>query len=112
MCTLASPIGTAAAHQAGPAVTLSFLMGGFVSGIAALSYAEMASMIPIAGSAYTYAYASIGELAAWIIGWDLILEYLIGAATVSVGWSSYMIAFLRDAFSWNPPEKWIKTPIS
>ncbi|KAF9355286.1 hypothetical protein BGX34_010560, partial [Mortierella sp. NVP85] len=71
----------------------------------------MASMIPIAGSAYTYAYASIGELAAWIIGWDLILEYLVGAATVSVGWSSYMIAFLRDAFSWDLPAKWTRTPI-
>ncbi|KAF9963223.1 hypothetical protein BGZ65_005063, partial [Modicella reniformis] len=104
-------MGTAAATQAGPSVTVSFLMGGFVSGIAALSYAEMASMIPIAGSAYTYAYASIGELAAWIIGWDLILEYLIGAATVSVGWSSYMVAFLKDAFNCNISSKWTRTPI-
>ncbi|KAF8922845.1 hypothetical protein BGZ58_003714 [Dissophora ornata] len=71
----------------------------------------MASMIPIAGSAYTYAYASIGELAAWIIGWDLILEYLIGAATVSVGWSAYMVAFLRDAFNWNVSKSWTNTPI-
>ncbi|KAG0325248.1 hypothetical protein BGZ99_000903 [Dissophora globulifera] len=105
-------MGTAAATQAGPSVTVSFLLGGFVSGIAALSYAEMASMIPIAGSAYTYAYASIGELAAWIIGWDLILEYLIGAATVSVGWSSYMIAFLHDAFNWDVSPKWTNTPIN
>ncbi|KAG0208251.1 hypothetical protein BGX28_000716 [Mortierella sp. GBA30] len=104
-------MGSAAATQAGPSVTISFLIGGFVSGIAALSYAEMASMIPIAGSAYTYAYASIGELAAWIIGWDLILEYLIGAATVSVGWSSYMTAFLKDAFGAEIPTKWSHAPI-
>ncbi|KAI7819776.1 amino acid permease-domain-containing protein [Gamsiella multidivaricata] len=105
-------MGSAAATQAGPSVTLSLLLGGFVSGIAALSYAEMASMIPIAGSAYTYAYASIGELAAWIIGWDLVLEYLVGAATVSVGWSSYMIAFLKDAFNWDISPKWTNTPIA
>ncbi|KAF9576554.1 hypothetical protein EC968_008032 [Mortierella alpina] len=104
-------MGSAAATQAGPSVTVSFLLGGFVSGIAALSYAEMASMIPIAGSAYTYAYASIGELAAWIIGWDLILEYLIGAATVSVGWSSYMRAFLKDAFNVEIPLQWSHAPI-
>ncbi|KAF9173102.1 hypothetical protein BGX21_010101 [Mortierella sp. AD011] len=71
----------------------------------------MASMIPIAGSAYTYAYASLGELAAWIIGWDLILEYLIGAATVSVGWSSYMIVFLNDAFGWKVSSKWTNAPV-
>ncbi|KAF9109408.1 hypothetical protein BGX27_007645 [Mortierella sp. AM989] len=104
-------LGTAAADQAGPSVTVSFLIGGFVSGIAALSYAEMASMIPIAGSAYTYAYASLGELAAWIIGWDLILEYLVGAATVSVGWSSYMVVFLKDAFNLELSQKWTRTPI-
>jgi APA family basic amino acid/polyamine antiporter len=87
------------------------LLGGFVSGIAALSYAEMASMIPIAGSAYTYAYASIGELAAWIIGWDLILEYMVGAATVSVGWSAYIVVFLQDAFHVTIPKTWTKAPI-
>lgn len=108
---LSSIIGTAASTQAGPSVTVSFILGGFVSGIAALSYAEMASMIPIAGSAYTYAYASIGELAAWIIGWDLILEYLVGAATVSVGWSSYMVAFFSDAFNVDLGTKWTNTPI-
>jgi len=68
-------------------------------------------MIPIAGSAYTYAYASIGELAAWIIGWDLILEYLIGAATVSVGWSSYMVVFFKDAFNVDIPETWTRAPV-
>ncbi|KAF8941746.1 Cationic amino acid transporter-1 [Haplosporangium gracile] len=104
-------MGTAAATQAGPSVTVSFMLGGFVSGIAALSYAEMASMIPIAGSAYTYAYASIGELAAWIIGWDLILEYMVGAATVSVGWSAYLVVFFQDAFNVDIPQKWIKAPI-
>ncbi|KAG0277892.1 hypothetical protein BGZ95_005124 [Linnemannia exigua] len=104
-------MGKAAAEQAGPSVTISFLLGGFVSGIAALSYSEMASMIPIAGSAYTYAYASIGELAAWIIGWDLILEYMVGAATVSVGWSAYMVVFLQDAFNVTVPEKWCKAPV-
>ncbi|KAG0360421.1 hypothetical protein BG005_010789 [Podila minutissima] len=105
-------MGTAAAKQSGPSVTVSFLLGGFVSGIAALSYSEMASMIPIAGSAYTYAYASIGELAAWIIGWDLILEYLVGAATVSVGWSSYMTAFMKDAFNLTLEPKWTNAPVS
>ncbi|KAF9331927.1 hypothetical protein BG006_005215 [Podila minutissima] len=69
-------------------------------------------MIPIAGSAYTYAYASIGELAAWIIGWDLILEYLVGAATVSVGWSSYMTAFMKDAFNLTLEPKWTNAPVS
>ncbi|KAF9319687.1 hypothetical protein BG003_008487 [Podila horticola] len=69
-------------------------------------------MIPIAGSAYTYAYASIGELAAWIIGWDLILEYLVGAATVSVGWSSYMTAFMKDAFHVNLSPKWTNAPVT
>ncbi|KAF9906319.1 Cationic amino acid transporter-1 [Linnemannia zychae] len=104
-------MGRAAAEQAGPSVTISFMLGGFVSGIAALSYAEMASMIPIAGSAYTYAYASIGELAAWIIGWDLILEYMVGAATVSVGWSAYLVVFFQDAFNVTIPNRWCSAPI-
>ncbi|KAF9572849.1 Cationic amino acid transporter-1 [Mortierella alpina] len=104
-------LGNAAASQAGPAVTVSFVLGGIVAGIAALSYAEMASMIPIAGSAYTYAYATLGELAAWIIGWDLILEYMIGAATVSVGWSAYFVAFMKDGFNVDMSSKWTKTPI-
>src|SRR3954470_6378668 len=88
--------GHAAAANAGPAVALSFVIAGIASAFAGLCYAEMASMIPIAGSAYTYAYATMGELIAWIIGWDLILEYMVGAATVSVGWSGYVIAFLHD----------------
>src|SRR2546430_1570846 len=77
--------GEVAATKAGPAVVLSFILSGIAASFAALSYSELASMIPVAGSAYTYAYATMGELVAWIIGWDLILEYLVGAATVAVG---------------------------
>lgn len=82
--------GTAAANQAGPAITLSYLAAGLACAFAALCYAEFASMIPIAGSAYTYAYATLGELVAWMIGWDLILEYAVGSLTVAIGWSGYM----------------------
>src|SRR5512139_2517510 len=81
--------GTAAAQHAGPAIVLSFVLAGVGCLFAGLCYAEFASMIPIAGSAYTYAYATLGELLAWVIGWDLILEYLFAAATVAVGWSGY-----------------------
>jgi len=88
--------GQAAAQYAGPAITLSFVLAGFACGFAGLCYAEMASMIPVAGSAYTYSYATMGEFLAWIIGWDLILEYSLGAATVAVGWSGYVVSFLRD----------------
>jgi APA family basic amino acid/polyamine antiporter len=88
--------GNAAAQYAGPAIVLSFIVSGIGCAFAGLCYAEMASMIPIAGSAYTYSYATMGELLAWIIGWDLILEYSFGAATVAVGWSGYMVSFLRD----------------
>jgi APA family basic amino acid/polyamine antiporter len=81
--------GTAAANQAGPAIMLSYLAAGLACAFAALCYAEFASMIPIAGSAYTYAYATLGEIFAWMIGWDLILEYAVGSMTVAVGWSGY-----------------------
>jgi len=81
--------GTAAANQAGPAIMVSYLAAALACGFAALCYAEFASMIPIAGSAYTYAYATLGELVAWMIGWDLILEYAVGSMTVAVGWSGY-----------------------
>jgi APA family basic amino acid/polyamine antiporter len=87
--------GSAAAQYAGPGVVFSFIIAGFGCLFAGLCYAEFAAMIPIAGSAYTYAYATMGELMAWIIGWDLILEYLFGAATVAVGWSGYFVAFLN-----------------
>jgi basic amino acid/polyamine antiporter, APA family len=87
--------GTAAATHAGPAVVYSFILAGAGCLFAGLCYAEFASMIPIAGSAYTYGYATLGEFVAWIIGWDLVLEYLFGAATVAVGWSGYFGAFLQ-----------------
>jgi basic amino acid/polyamine antiporter, APA family len=88
--------GQAAAQFAGPAILLSFVMAGIACALAGLCYSEFASMIPIAGSAYTYSYATLGELVAWIIGWDLILEYAFGAATVAVGWSGHLRAFCRD----------------
>src|SRR5262245_17384352 len=96
--------GQAAAAYAGPAILLSFVISGIGCAFAGLCYAEMASMIPIAGSAYTYSYATMGELLAWIIGWDLILEYSFGAAAVSVGWSGYVVSFLRDLGIIIPPE--------
>jgi len=88
--------GTAAALHAGPAVALSFIISAFGCLLAGLCYAEFASMIPVSGSAYTYGYATMGEFVAWIIGWDLILEYLFGSATVAVGWSGYVTSFFAD----------------
>jgi basic amino acid/polyamine antiporter, APA family len=88
--------GHAAAANAGPAISLSFVFGAFACAFAGLCYAEMASTVPIAGSAYTYAYSTMGELIAWIIGWDLILEYALGATTVAIGWSGYVVSFLKD----------------
>ena len=87
--------GHAAAENAGPAIALSFILGGIVCAFAGLCYAEMASTVPIAGSAYTYAYATMGEFIAWLIGWDLILEYAVGATTVAIGWSGYVTSFLH-----------------
>ena len=88
--------GSAAAKYAGPAIVLSFVLAGVACLFAGLCYAEFASLIPIAGSAYTYGYATLGEIFAWIIGWDLILEYAFGAATVASGWSGYLLSFLED----------------
>ena len=88
--------GQAAAQYAGPAIVLSFVISGIACAFAGLCYAEFASMIPIAGSAYTYSYATMGEFLAWIIGWDLILEYLFAASTVAVGWGGYVVSFLND----------------
>jgi APA family basic amino acid/polyamine antiporter len=88
--------GHAAAANAGPAIVISFVLGGIACAFAGLCYAEMASTVPIAGSAYTYAYATMGELIAWVIGWDLILEYAVGAITVAIGWSGYVVSFLKD----------------
>lgn len=86
--------GVASATKAGPSITISFIVAGIVSALAALCYAEVSSKIPISGSAYTYTYATLGELLAWIIGWDLVLEYALGAATVSIGWSGYFVNIL------------------
>jgi APA family basic amino acid/polyamine antiporter len=88
--------GHASAQYAGPAVTISFVLAALPCAFAGLCYAEFASLIPIAGSAYTYTYATLGEFFAWIIGWDLILEYSLSATTVSIGWSGYMVSFLKD----------------
>lgn len=88
--------GHAAAEFAGPGIVVSFVLAGLACAFAGLCYAEFAAMIPVSGSAYTYGYATLGELFAWIIGWDLILEYLFAASTVAVGWSGYMVSFLAD----------------
>jgi basic amino acid/polyamine antiporter, APA family len=107
--------GSAASLYAGPAIMLSYVLAGVGCAFAGLCYAEFASMIPIAGSAYTYGYATLGEIVAWIIGWDLILEYAFGAATVASGWSSTLVAFLQDYGISLPPQicdvpgaEWVK----
>ena len=88
--------GTAAARYAGPGITLSFVLGGVVCGFVGLCYAELAAMLPVSGSTYTYTYATLGEVFAWMIGWDLVLEYAMGAATVAAGWSGYIVSILGD----------------
>src|SRR5262249_32742607 len=109
-----SSIGTAVAGEvthegaivrygAGPAVTISFLLLGVVCGLAALCYAELASMIPQAGSAYTYAYATLGQIVAWIIGWDLILEYAVGNVAVAIAWAGYLDSLLSGIGIHIPP---------
>ena len=95
--------GQAAGKHAGPAVIISMIIAGIVSAFAALCYSEFASSVPISGSAYAYGYGTLGEFVAWIIGWDLILEYAFGAATVAVGWSGYVISLLRDTLHINYP---------
>jgi basic amino acid/polyamine antiporter, APA family len=95
--------GAAAAQYAGPAIVLSFILAGIACAFAGLCYSEFAALIPIAGSAYTYGYATLGEIFAWIIGWDLILEYAFGAATVASGWSGYVNSFLQDYGIHLPP---------
>jgi APA family basic amino acid/polyamine antiporter len=101
--------GTAAAQFAGPALVISMLIAGVGCAFAGLCYAEFASMIPVAGSAYTYAYATLGELFAWIIGWDLILEYALGASTIAVGWAGNVQSFLQD-FGLGVPAQWAGPP--
>ncbi|MCJ2082745.1 amino acid permease [Methylobacterium sp. J-090] len=107
---LFSLTGIAAAEHAGPAVVISFAIASIACAFAGMCYSELAGMIPVAGSAYTYAYATMGELVAWIIGWDLVLEYAVGAATVSVSWSSYVTRFLRDSLGINLPPSLVHSP--
>lgn len=95
--------GTAAALHAGPAITISFILAGLACAFAALCYAELASVLPVSGSAYTYAYATLGEGLAWVMGWLLVLEYGIASSTVAVGWSGYLVSFLNDFGIHIPP---------
>src|SRR5882757_7326403 len=99
----------AAANSAGPSVTIAFIVAAIGCALAGLCYAEFASMIPISGSAYTYSYATMGELVAWIIGWDLILEYALGAATVGIAWSEYLNKLL-EYFGVSVPYAWSHSP--
>lgn len=92
-----------AAQKAGPGMTISFLVAGFVCAVTALCYAELASMVPVSGSAYTYTYAVLGELVAWVVGWALALEYIVAASAVSVGWSNYFVPLLEQAFDLHIP---------
>lgn len=101
--------GVASATRAGPSIALSFVVAGIVSALAALCYAEVSSKIPISGSAYTYTYATLGEFLAWVIGWDLVLEYALGAATVSIGWSGYFVNILNQ-FGIHIPPDWANGP--
>jgi len=104
--------GVGAAKYAGPGLVLSFVIAGIVSALAAICYAEFASTVPLAGSAYTYAYATLGELIAWIIGWDLILEYAVGAAAVGIGWSGYFTDLLQGSFGITLPKVLTASPFS
>ena len=96
--------GTAAANHAGPAIILSFVLAGFACAFAGLCYAELASVLPVSGSAYTYSYVTMGEIFAWVMGWLLLLEYGLAASTVAVGWSGYIVSFLKDFGLVIPPE--------
>src|SRR5438874_7752969 len=100
----------AIADRAGPSVVLAFMVAGIGCAFAGLCYAEFASMIPVAGSAYTYSYATMGELVAWIIGWDLVLEYAVGAATVAIAWSEYGNRVL-EWFGLRIPYQWSHSPL-
>jgi APA family basic amino acid/polyamine antiporter len=99
-----------AAQKAGPGMMVSFIIAGFVCAVAALCYAEMAAMVPVSGSAYTYSYAVMGELVAWMVGWALILEYAIAAGAVSVGWSGYMVGWLNTSFNLDIPLTLVRGP--
>src|SRR5688572_21851196 len=106
---LFSITGVAAAANAGPAITIAFIIAAVGCAFAGLCYAEFASMIPVAGSAYTYSYATMGEFVAWIIGWDLVLEYALGAATVAVSWSRYLLELLA-IFNIHLPKSLVCSP--
>jgi APA family basic amino acid/polyamine antiporter len=95
--------GIAAANYSGPALVISFMISGAACAFAALCYAEFAAMVPVAGSAYTYGYAALGEIWAWIIGWDLLLEYAVAVAAVAIGWSGYMASLFESAGIHLPP---------
>lgn len=103
--------GEVAANYSGPAIVISFVIAALACACAGLCYAELASIIPIAGSAYTYTYATVGEFFAWMIGWDLIIEYLFAASTVSVGWSGYIVSFL-NSINIHLPEALVKAPVA
>ena len=100
-----------AAQKAGPGMMISFIIAGFVCAVAALCYAEMSSMVPVSGSAYTYSYAVMGELVAWMVGWALVLEYAVAAGAVSVGWSGYFVGLLRELMGIDLPTAWTLGPI-
>ncbi|MBA3677375.1 MAG: amino acid permease [Sphingosinicella sp.] len=99
-----------AAQKAGPGMMVSFIIAGFVCAVAALCYAEMSSMVPVSGSAYTYSYAVMGELIAWMVGWALVLEYAVAAGAVSVGWSGYIVGLLENALSIDIPKMFVLGP--
>ncbi len=101
--------GVAAQHT-GPALVMSVILSGVGCAFAGLCYAEFSSMIPVAGSAYTYSYATVGEFLAWIIGWNLILEYAVGATTVSIGWSGYFVSFIQKTLHWPFPAELSRSP--
>lgn len=101
-----------AAQKAGPGMMISFILAGFVCAVAALCYSELASMVPVAGSAYTYTYAVMGELLAWMVGWALILEYAVGASAVAVGWSGYVVGQIRNLLGIDIPMEWVNGPSS
>ncbi len=102
--------GEVAKNYAGPSMMLSFLLAAIGCGFAALCYSELASMVPVAGSAYTYAYATLGEMIAWIIGWDLILEYAIGSSAVASGWSDYFTEFAQNMLGFQLDPRLIAAP--
>ena len=104
--------GRVAAEDAGPAVVVSFIIAGFACMLAAFCYSEFAAMAPVAGSAYTYTYATLGEIWAWIIGWDLVLEYAMSCSVVAAHWSHYLDEFLWISFGWHIPPQFLSDPFT